>query len=187
MNNFFVLLLLILLSISNLHANDKLYDMTIRWGQGGFEDSRSPEGKLGGGQIAIDMKLKEYPIAINISTEFYTNRPVFEAYNPYEITNLNTMNLLYISKLFNLDNTDYFFGVGIGQIEVPADIDDPSKQHYATAYNMELGINWKYFEHVGFYSCAKYLNASKKANSIKVIDFNEKILLIGITFNFSPF
>ena len=187
MNNFFIFLLLILLSISNLHADDKLYDITIRWGQGGFEDSRSPEGKLGGGQIAIDMKLKEYPIAINISTEYYTNRPVFEAYNEYEITNLNTINLLYISKLFNLDNTDYFFGAGIGEIEVPSDVNDPSKHHYATAYNMEFGINWKYFKYVGFYGVVKYLQAEKTVNNAKVIDFNEKILLLGLTFNFSIF
>lgn len=185
MNSFFIFLLIILLPVSNLHANEKVYDVTIRLGQGGFNDSRSPVGKLGGDQVAIDIKLKEYPLAINLSSEFYTNRPVFEAYNEYEITNLTTVNLLYISKLFDLDNTNYFFGAGIGEIEVPSDINDPSKHNYATAYNMELGINWKYFKYVGFYSCAKYLSASKNINSIKVIDFNEKILLIGITFNFN--
>ena len=172
---------------THINADNNTIDFTIRYGQGGFQDSRSPEGKLGGGQLALDVKHKDYPIVINISTEFYTNRPVFEAYNTYEITDLNTINILYISQFFNLKNTDYFFGGGIGQIEVPADINNLSKHHKTTAYNMEVGINWKYFKYVGFYGVAKYLNANKTVDDNKVIDFSENIILLGITFNFSAF
>jgi len=38
---------------------------------------------------------------------------------------------------------------------------------------------------IGFYGIAKYLYARKKVNNIKVIDFNEGIILLGATFNFS--
>lgn len=179
-----ILIFTIYITSIQLYAQDEVYDLSIRWGQGGFSDNRSPEGKLGGGQLTLDIKLKEYPVAVSFSTEFYTNRPVYEAYNSYEITNLNTINLLYISKLFNLENTDYFFGGGIGQIEVPKDDAYPDK-HYGFAKNIEAGINFKYFKYVGFYGVAKYLKAEKTAEGTKVIDFDEKIILLGITFNFS--
>ncbi len=52
-----IYLLLFLLFSSQLPAQDK-FDFTIRFGQGGFSDNRSPVGQLGGGQLAFDIKNK---------------------------------------------------------------------------------------------------------------------------------
>ena len=61
-------------------AKEDGFDYTIRYGQGGFSDSRSPEGKLGGGQIAFDIRFKDSPFSILLSSEFYKNSQ-FPAHN----------------------------------------------------------------------------------------------------------
>ena len=53
-----------------------------------------------------------------------------------------------------------------------------------TMYDIEGGINVRLFWKIGFYGIGKYLYAQKKNNNIKVIDFNEYIVLLGFTFNF---
>lgn len=48
------LTIFVFLFIINLLSAQEKFDFTIRLGQGGFSDDRSPIGKLGGGQIALD-------------------------------------------------------------------------------------------------------------------------------------
>jgi len=54
-------------------SSSQAADITIRWGQGGFSDDRSPLGVLGGGQLTLDIKPAKFPLAISISGEYYTN------------------------------------------------------------------------------------------------------------------
>jgi hypothetical protein len=155
----------------------------LRLGQGGFRDSRSPIGKLGGGQLALDIKPSTLPIALSISSESYTNSA-----NPthsYEISSLLSVNMLYMAQLFNIERANYFLGGGIGWLEVPKGEDDPDARVKGNLYNLEAGIHVRAFWKIGFYGVAKYLSAQKKVNNIKVIDFNEGIILLGVTFNFS--
>ena len=56
-------LILIILVSSQLFSQEKI-DFTIRLGQGGFTDDRSPIGKLGGGQLALDLKPINIPKTI---------------------------------------------------------------------------------------------------------------------------
>ena len=44
--------------------------IALRMGQGGFNDGRSPVGKLGGGQIVFAAVFYNYPIALSISGEY---------------------------------------------------------------------------------------------------------------------
>jgi len=162
---------------------EKKVDFILRFGQGGFRDSRSPIGKLGGGQLALDIKPSTLPIALSISSESYTNSA-----NPthsYEISSLLSVNMLYMAQLFNIERTNYFLGGGIGWLEVPKGEDDPDARVKGNLYNLEAGIHVRAFWKIGFYGVAKYLSAQKKVNNIKVIDFNEGIILLGVTFNFS--
>ena len=52
-------------------------------------------------------------------------------------------------------------------------------------YNLEAGINVRAFWKIGFYGMYKYLYANKEVNNLEVIDFNEHIFMLGITFSFS--
>ena len=166
------------------HGNYKLY-CNIRLGQGGFSDSRSPIGKLGGGQLVLDIKPAKLPLAISWLTEYYTNCP--DPSHSYEIANLNAFNILYLPRFLKNDELNPFIGAGIGMLEVPIDGTDPTKMETGLVYNLEAGINYRAFRYIGFYGIGNYLYANKKSSSITVIDFNEFIIMLGITFNFGLF
>jgi len=166
------------------HGDYKLY-CTIRLGQGGFSDSRSPIGKLGGGQLVLDIKPAKLPLAISWFTEYYTNCP--DPSHSYEIANLNALNILYLPGFLKNKKLNPFIGAGIGILEVPIDGTDPIEMETGRVYNLELGINYRAFRYIGFYGIGKYLYANKKSAGVAVIDFNEFIVLLGITANFGLF
>ena len=166
-----------------VEANVERIEYVVRYGQGGFRDSRSPENKLGGGQLALDIKPKKLPLALSISSEFYKNSR--DATHSYEIDNLIAVNLLYYSHFKNMEKLKYFLGGGIGRLKVPKEESDPYSTRTGDLVNLEAGLNYLAYEHIGFYGVVKYLRAEKSENNIKVIDFSEKIVLLGITFNFS--
>ena len=78
----------------------------------------------------------------------------------------------------------YFVGGGIGQLEVPKYENDPEKVEKGWLFNMEAGMNYRVIWKFGLYGIGKYLYAQKKVNSNKIINFNELIVLLGLTFNF---
>ena len=170
-------------STDNTSSTEKKVQFTIRMGQGGFNDSRSSIGKLGGGQITIDIKPAKYPIAISISNEYYTNSA--DPTNSYEIASLIAVNLLYMTQILNNDRIKLFAGGGIGGLEVPKGLEDSNSMEKGIMYNLEVGVNVQAFWKIGFYGLYKYLYADKESNNVKVIDFSEHIVLLGITFNFS--
>jgi len=182
MNKRYLSIFIFLLLISQLFPQEK-YDFTIRFGQGGFTDDRSPINKLGGGQIALDVKPTNVPLALSITGEYYTNDP--DPDQPYEIGDLTAFNLLYMPKFLEYERINPFIGGGMGWLKVADDDPETEKMHRGTVYNIEAGINVLAFWKIGFYGMYKYLYANKEIDSQKVIDFNEHIFMVGITFNFS--
>ena len=170
-------------STDGLSSTEKKVDVTIRYGQGGFKDDRSSIGKLGGGQLALDIKHRKFPFAISISNEYYTNSA--DPTHSYEIASLTAVNFLYVTKLFKTEKVNFFAGGGVGGLKVPKGEDEPDSMEKGICYNVEGGINVVVFWKIGFYGIYKYLYANKEINSVKVIDFNEHIVLLGITVNFS--
>ncbi len=167
----------------SLSSVEKNIYFTIRFGQGGFSDNRSPLGKLGGGQLTLDIKPGKFPFAISISTEAYKN--CADPTHFYEIAGMITVNALYMTKLFKTERVIFFIGGGIGRLEVPKGEDEPGARETGIMYNIEVGINTIAFWKIGLYGIYKYIYANKERNNVKVIDFNEHIVLLGITFNFS--
>lgn len=101
----------------------KSVNFTIRLGQGGFQDDRSPLGKLGGGQLALDVKLAKFPVAFSLTGEYYTNSA--DPTHPYEISDVTAVNLLYMTKPFKTERVTFFAGSGIGWLQVPKREDYP--------------------------------------------------------------
>lgn len=163
-------------------VDNKLFFFTIRLGQGGFNDNRSPINKLGGGQLALDIKYNQYPIAISISTEYYTNSS--HPTHTYEISDIKSINILYMSKFYN-NNLNIFAGGGIGLLEVPKSEENPDLKIKTISYNFEIGLNYEVIWNFGLYGIGKYLYACKNIDGVNIIDFSEKIVLLGITYNFS--
>lgn len=168
--------------VANAPPEEKSVYFTIRMGQGGFRDDRSPLGKLGGGQIALDVKPAQVPVALSLSGEYYTNSA-----NPthsYEISHLTVFNLLYMDNLLKSRRANYFTGGGIGWLKVPKGEHGSDGVFTGTMYDIEAGINYRLFWKIGFYGIGKYLYAQKKSNGVRVIDFSEGIVLLGFTVNF---
>ena len=159
----------------------KVY-FTFRLGQGGFRDDRSPIGKLGGGQLTLDIKPAKYPVALSISGEYYTNSA--DPTHSYEIADMTALNLLYMKKPFKSERVTVFAGGGVGWLEVPQGDRKPNASEKGILYNIEAGMNVRLFWKIGFYGVGKYLYANKEKSSIKVIDFNEFIVLLGFTLSF---
>lgn len=158
--------------------NDKV-TLRIRLGQEGFRDARSPIGKLGGGQITLDVKPGSVPVALSISNEYYTNSA--DPMHNYEISRLIAVNLLYIHKVLQKDRTDVFVGGGIVTLEVPEGEDKPEN---GIGFDFEAGVHYRIFWKMGLYGIYKFLYANKTEHHIKVIEFNEHIILLGVTVNF---
>ena len=174
--------IIILLLSSQLLSQDK-FDFTIRLGQGGFSDNRSPVGQLGGGQLAFDIKPKNFPIALSVSGEYYTNSA--GPTHSYEIEDATVINILYMKKVLQSERTILFAGGGMGWLEVPKDGSESEATNRGILYNLEVGINYIAFWKIGFYGIYKYIYSKKEINNTKVIDFSEHIILLGLTFNFS--
>jgi hypothetical protein len=69
---------------TDLQAKKKV-DFILRLGHVGFRDSWSSMGKLGGGQLALDIKPSAFPIALSLSGEYYPNssNPTHVVINTY--------------------------------------------------------------------------------------------------------
>jgi len=152
----------------------KLY-FTLKYGHGGFRDSRSPLGELGGGQLAICAQHIDYPVALSFSGEYYTNGP--DPTHPYEIYDMWVINCYYSEYILKKKRLNIFMGPGMGRLKVPINEDVSAS---SILFTIDAGLNARLLWKFGLYASYKYLYANKPGK----INFNEHILLIGITFNF---
>ena len=161
----------------------KHVDFAVRLGQGGFKDGRSPIGKLGGGQLAVDVKLHRFPLALSLTGEYYTNGPA--PTHSYEIADLTAVNLLYVRRLGKRFHA--FVGGGLGTLLVPRDdIKTADDRARGIVYNLEGGIRFRIYRAFGIYGIGKYLYARKKrGDGHLLIDFSEGIGLVGLSLEFS--
>lgn len=156
-------------------------DLIVRWGEGGFRDKRADNGKLGGGQIALDVAPCGSPLAFTISGESYTEGALVDAQNSYEISDMYLLNMLYSRPLSEFERTDYLLSAGVGRLKVPYQ----GSKVDSEVFNLGAGLHWKRFEHFGFYLLLKQIYAREDAGGEKVIDFNETIFLLGVSYRFS--
>ncbi|MCK5134389.1 MAG: hypothetical protein KAR19_01275 [Bacteroidales bacterium] len=182
-----ILLILVIISSTQLQAtgfacktdsasaSEKKIYFTIRYGQGGFKDERSPIDKLGGGQLALDIKPGKLPLALTISTEYYTNSA--DPTNTYEISGLVAVNCSYSKYLLKSQRLNVFAGAGLGRLIVPHGTDASTK---GMLFDIEAGFNMRLLWNFGLYGAYKYLYADKE----KLINFSEHIILVGISFTF---
>jgi hypothetical protein len=155
-------------------SGKKVY-FTIRFGKGGFKDHRSEIGRLGGGQLALDIRHGRLPIALTLSTEYYSNGP--DPTHPYELDYLAAMNISYSEYLLRNQRLNLFAGGGTGWMVVPQGTDP---EVTAMLFDIEAGVQAKLLWKFGIYGVYKYLYAHKGS----YVDFSEHIILLGINFTF---
>jgi hypothetical protein len=158
-------------------------DLAVRLGQGGFRDGRSPIGKLGGGQLARDVRPHRFPIAFSLTLEYYTNGP--DPTHSYEIAGLTAVNVLLVRSLGQSRRVHAFLGGGAGTLAVPRG-DDGSRGERVRGivFNVEGGLRFRVYRAFGVYGMGKYLRAQKSVAGRRVIDFNEGIVLLGLCAEF---
>ena len=161
--------------------------VTLRLGQGGLRHDRAPDGVLGGGQLALDIKLDKHPIAISISQEYHKKDPVADS--PYEIDRLVAANALYMATVAKKKPEERavvyavgYLGGGIGWLDVPK-IGNPDAMERGAMFDIACGVNIRAFWKIGFYIEGKYIHSSKTTDNVKVIDFNDIGAMVGISFN----
>ncbi len=152
----------------------------MRLGQGGLIDDRAEDGKLGGDQLALDIKVDKYPIVASISYESHKKSPV--AIYHYEIANLIALNIFYIVPIAE-KRLHIYLGGGTGGLEVPK-VDVLNAMERGILFDLISGINIRVFWRMGFYIEGMYIYSSKTRNNTKVIDFSDVGALVGISFNF---
>lgn len=171
-----IILMLVLIVLSRTHA----VDITIRTSQGGLYDKRASENALGGGQVALDVKLNNLPIVLSLATEYYKKCP--DAIHSYEIQGMTVIYVLYTAPILKNWRSNYYFGPGIALMEVPKE--NSNSMEKGIAFDAAAGINIKAFWKIGVYAEGKYIYSSKTVNNEKVIDFSDVGLLVGFSLNF---
>lgn len=174
----FLVVAFIIISLAAF-SSAQAVEVTLRLGQGGLWEDRAPDGKLGGDQLAVDVKLGERPIAISVSQEFYTKDPVADS--SYEIGSLVTVNVLYMTQIIK-ERANVFIGGGIGGLSAPR-IDDPGIMERGFLFDLVGGVNVKAFWKIGVYVEGKYIYCKKIIDNINVIDFSNPGFLVGISLN----
>jgi hypothetical protein len=152
-------------------AQGRAGELTLRLGQGGFRDGRAPDGKLGGGQLFLDMRFGSLPLAVSLGSEYYTKGP--DPSQPYEISDLLMGTVCFLTPLVQRWPTNLYLGAGIGRLSIP-------QGEHAAVFQAIARIDTKVVWKVGLYAEGKYLHSRKD-----LIDFNELALLLGIYLRFA--
>ncbi|KPL12565.1 hypothetical protein AMJ74_06625 [candidate division WOR_3 bacterium SM1_77] len=178
---------LFMCAFSSAHA----VGLGVRLGQGGLWDDRASNGVLGGGQLALDVRLNTVPIAFQVASEYWNTGSLDD---PYEIESYEAVKVLVTQQIGNLMSflytkpvvrkTDYLYlGAGIGRISVPK-IENPDERERCVAYDAVGGVHIGIFWKLGLFAEGKYLYSSKTIDNIKVIDFSDFGILAGVSLIF---
>lgn len=157
-------------------------DARVRIGQGGLRDERVPDGKLGGGQLALDLKRADFPLVVSIATEYYKKSP--QACDPYEIQGMWVAYLLYRRPLPTTWDSDVYLGGGIGLLEVPESGKENTGMERAIGFDAAFGVSTKLFWRIGAYIEGKYLYSRETEEGMRTVDFSDFGALVGLFLDF---
>ena len=150
-------------------------DVALRLTQGGLAESRDPDsGSLGGGQLALDIRLGELPLWVSLAGEYYKKQQYAE--ERYEIDEMSVLYLLYKSPLISSLRSELYAGAGFGQLTTGTDEDAP-------VWTGAAGVNLKAYRRLGLIVEARYLCSNKTRNGSEVVDFSNRGLLVGPSYN----
>jgi hypothetical protein len=183
-----VITMLIMSIFTSAHA----VGITARFGMGLLWDDRASGGTLGGGQLALEMRLNTIPLAFQLANEYWNKGNLEHAYEIESYYAAKVLLVGYIGDimpfLFTIPPTTkttyLYLGGGAGRISVPQIIDDPSERVTGMAFDAVCGANVRLFWKIGLFVEGKYLYSKKTTNNIEVIDFSDLGCLAGLSLNF---
>lgn len=186
-----ILSLVIVSLLTCIFSSAHAVGLGVRLGQGILWEDRASDGTLGGGQLALDIRLHTIPIAFQVAGEYWNTGSLED---PYDIESYEAVKALFTIPIGSImpflftepvvRKNDYIYlGGGIGRISVPM-IDNPDDRERCIAYDVVGGVHIGIFWKLGLFAEGKYLYSSKTTNDIKVIDFSDFGILLGISLNF---
>jgi hypothetical protein len=142
--HFTVIAALIMCVFSNAHA----VGLTVRFGGGLLYDDRASDGILGGGQLALEMRLNKIPLAFQLANEYWSKGCLEHS---YEIESFYAAKVLLFGNIGGLMSCLYakpataktayvYLGGGAGRISVPQ-IDNPDARETGMAFDVVCGAN----------------------------------------------
>ena len=170
---------LMLVSFSDAEA----IGVRVRIGQGGLADDRAPDGNLGGGQLALDLKPAELPLVLSLAAEYYKKSR--DANHPYEIESLQAVRLLYRRQLPVSWSSDVFVGGGIDLLKVPRLESEGGGTVRAIGFDAACGMSARLFWKIGIYIEGKYIYSKKTDKGDRVVDFGDFGALLGLSLDFN--
>jgi hypothetical protein len=141
-----------LVALLGLAAGAGATELSLRIGQGGFRDDRASDGKLGGGQVCMDVRFDDMPVAVSIGHEYYTKSP--DPTEPYEIQDLIMGAVSAVIPLAEEWPTDLWLGGGVGRLRIP-------QGEKAAAYQAIATIRTRAFWKIGVYAEGKQTTAKE--------------------------
>jgi len=153
------------------------YNKIRTLGKGAFGEVFLATEKISGKKVAIKCLLEKVPE--NQESILHEIKSVSKLSHPNVI---NYFHSFYDEGLLYL--VMEYCSCGLGWLKVPKDGSE-EKNYTAMVYDLEAGVNVRVIWKFGFYTIYKYLYAHQEKNNVAVIDFNEHIMMIGITYNFS--
>ncbi|UCF71698.1 MAG: hypothetical protein JSW49_05355 [candidate division WOR-3 bacterium] len=165
--------------------------LTVRFGGGMLYDERPPDGTLGGGQLALEIRMNRLPLAFQAASEYWSKGSLEY---PYEIESYTAAKVLlvgYVGKMLSflytrpvdIKTAYVYLGGGAGMIRVPK-IDRPNERETGLAFDAIFGANIRLIWKLGIFAEGKYLYSTKTSNDVKVIDFSDFGFLVGLSLNF---
>jgi hypothetical protein len=148
--------------------------VAIRLTQGGLDEERDPDqGALGGGLLALDVRLGETSLWLSLASEYYKKQA--GAVEPWEIDTMGSLYLLYRPGTGSGARLQPSAGVGAGVLTT-------GSGHKGLVTTVAVGANIRILRRLGFSVEGRYLHSRKMEAGQRIIDFSSPGLLVGFIY-----
>ena len=156
-------------------------DITLRHTQGGLSRADLPGAQsLGGGQVALDVRLGDGPLWLSLAGEYY--KEYFpSAKHTWEIEQISALYLFYKTERLPRLRAEFFAGLGVGKLSTGGD--DQGVDEAAPVYEVTAGINRQVYKRWGLWVDVRHLRSQKERDQARVVDFSSNGLMVGVTYN----
>jgi len=156
-------------------------DLTLRHTQGGLSKADLHGAmSLGGGQVALDVRLGDLPLWVSLAGEYY--KEYFpSAKETWEIEQLGALYLFYKTERLPRLRAELFAGLGVGKLTTGGD--DQGTDEGAPVYEVFVGINRQVYKRWGLWVDVRHLRSQKERDQVRVVDFSSDGLMVGVTYN----
>ncbi len=156
-------------------------DITLRHTQGRLSKADLPGAEsLGGGQIALDVRLGDLPLWLSLAGEYYKEQ-FPSSMEAWAIEHISALYLFYKTERLPRLRSELCAGLGVGKLTTGGD--DQGTEEVAPVFEVTASINRQVYKRWGLWVDMRYLHSRKTRNQVRVVDFGSRGLMVGLTYN----